>query len=95
MTTGRRITVVVHEDGTETKCPKCGKTLDAATGIGDYSPRPGDVTVCNGCESALQYTESLHLRPLPDQVWAEMDLHEKADLRHAQEIVRKMKHHLN
>lgn len=95
MTSEPRITVVVHEDGTETKCPKCGKTLDAAMGMGDYSPRPGDVTVCNECESVLQYSESLHLRPLPDQVWAEMDIHEKADIQHALEIVRKMKQHLN
>ena len=95
MTSEPKVTVLVHEDGTETTCPKCGKILNAATSIGSYIPRPGDVTVCNGCEAILQYTDAFYLRPLPDQTWAEMDEYEKADIRHAQEIVRKMKNHLN
>ena len=95
MTSEPRVTVVVHEDGTETSCPKCGKILDAATGMGDYSPKPGDVTVCIGCEGVLQYTEDFHLQPIPDQVWAEMDVDEKADIQHAIEAARKMKQRLN
>lgn len=91
MTPEKRLSVLIHEDGTETTCPKCGKILNAATGMGDYSPRPRDVTVCIGCEGLLQYTEELHLEVLPDQRWAEMDPEEKEEIRHAIEMVRAVK----
>ena len=91
MTSDQRLSLLIHEDGTETTCPKCGKILNAATGMGDYSPRPGDVTVCIGCEGLLQYTEELHLETMSDQRWAEMDPEEKAEIQNAIEMIREMK----
>lgn len=86
-----RLNILVHLDGSESKCPHCGKVIDAATGMGDYSPKPGDVTVCLRCEGLNQFTELLHLKKMPDMVWAEMAPEEKEEIQHAIDLVRKMK----
>lgn len=57
----------------ETKCPFCGETLDAATGIGSSSPSPGDISVCVKCRSWLRFTEDLTLRPFEDADFKEID----------------------
>lgn len=48
------------------KCPVCGKTVDAATpfikGQEKARPRPGDVTVCVGCGEICAYTDEMTLR---------------------------------
>lgn len=90
-----RLNILIHLDGSESKCPHCGKVIDAATGMGDYSPKPGDVTVCIGCEGLNQFTEDLHLEVMPDQRWAEMDSEEKEEIRHAIEMVRALKKRRN
>ncbi len=38
-------------------CPFCGKTLDAATCFTreDVDPKPGDLTICSGCEGLLAF----------------------------------------
>jgi hypothetical protein len=44
-------------------CPECGYELDAATKVqGDKgAPEPGDVTVCMGCASVLEFGPELEL----------------------------------
>lgn len=44
-------------------CPKCGYELDAATKVqGDNGgPEPGDVTVCIGCATVLEFGPELKL----------------------------------
>lgn len=44
-------------------CPKCGYTLDAATKVEGTkgAPEPGDLTVCLGCASVLQFGPELKL----------------------------------
>lgn len=65
-------------------CPKCGKTLDAATNVvRDAMPDPGDVTVCIGCAAVLQFGPEMKLseakieempaeirRTLEEVIWA-------------------------
>ena len=37
-------------------CPKCGQELDSMTAVGhDCPPEPGDITVCIGCGTVLEY----------------------------------------
>lgn len=45
-------------------CPECGWTLDSATKLeGDGGgPKVGDITVCIGCASVLEYGPKLKLR---------------------------------
>lgn len=44
-------------------CPTCGKKCDAVTTPeGDYTPEPGDFTICIGCQDVLCFTDSLELR---------------------------------
>lgn len=51
----------------ESACPTCGKTLNAATHMTDARPSPGDCTVCLGCQDILIFTEELDLRQPTDQ----------------------------
>jgi hypothetical protein len=43
-----------------TKCPGCGKILDATTGIG--TPEPGDFSICAYCRTWLIYKDDLTMR---------------------------------
>jgi hypothetical protein len=61
-------------------CPKCGYTLDASTKLeGDKGgPKDGDVTVCIGCASVLEFGPELKLRvirleDLPEDVRATLE----------------------
>lgn len=52
----------------DTKCPTCGKTLDAAgtlSGV-DEIPAPEDVTVCIHCGDIAQFQSDLSLKHVPD-----------------------------
>lgn len=48
-------------------CPACGELLDAATGVAfgartGPSPKPGNVTICAYCTTALVFTDVMTLR---------------------------------
>jgi hypothetical protein len=45
----------------ESKCPKCCKKLDYATGRDGCAPAEGDHTICIGCESILTYGPGMAL----------------------------------
>jgi hypothetical protein len=50
---------------TKDQCPNCTKVLDAVTGAeGDKTlpPKSGDVTICFGCHSVLEFSPDLMLR---------------------------------
>jgi hypothetical protein len=51
----------------ESACPTCGKTLDAATAMIDATPSPGDCTICLGCQDIFIFTEELGLRRPTEQ----------------------------
>lgn len=60
-------------------CPKCGYTFDAATKLeGDKGiPESGDLTVCIGCASMLEFGPDLKLSivelcELPEDVQAKL-----------------------
>jgi len=49
----------------ESKCPSCGETLSAATGIAKDEipvPEPGNFTFCAYCGGLAVFTEGLELR---------------------------------
>ena len=44
-------------------CPKCGATLDAASGVsGALHPKPGDMSICLYCAAALVYEDAMTSR---------------------------------
>ena len=44
-------------------CPKCGATLDAASGIsGARHPKPGDMSICLYCAVVLVYEDAMTSR---------------------------------
>lgn len=52
-----------------TECPKCGKVMDRATGVGhDRRPKPGDLTICIGCAAVLIFQIDLGLKEV-DEVY--------------------------
>ena len=70
---------------TECKCPKCGKTLDAASSI-EYAtpPDPGDISVCIDCLTILRFTKDLSLLELTEAEISRLDpktLAEVAEIR--------------
>jgi hypothetical protein len=49
-------------------CTGCGKVLDMAACVdGDYSPEPGNITVCFTCGHLMAYNNNLKLRDLTDK----------------------------
>lgn len=45
-----------------TLCPECGKNLDrASNAIGTGKPEIGDITICLGCATLLEYIEDFAL----------------------------------
>ena len=69
----------------ETKCPKCGKRLDAAVGPSDR-PNKDDYTICVGCLSILQFNEDLTMRIAKDSPY---------EVEQARDNFRRFKHSLN
>lgn len=49
----------------EVACPRCGKLLDSHTSLeGVEIPSIGDLTICSGCCSILEYGEGLSLKAM-------------------------------
>lgn len=47
----------------EDHCPRCKQKLDAATSSTGYDiPKPGDLSVCLGCQAVLQWDDSMKLQ---------------------------------
>ena len=56
----------------ETKCPTCGKSLNAAgllSGVDD-APDPEDLTVCLYCSNVAQFQSDLSLKHVPESDYA-------------------------
>ena len=50
------------------KCPTCGRENDAATCLDfDVAPRPGDTSICIGCQNVHIFTDDLSLRPATEK----------------------------
>lgn len=49
-----------------TKCPHCGKDINAASSIDDMAatPEPGDFSLCFGCAGFLKFGDNLELLPM-------------------------------
>lgn len=54
-----------------TKCPGCGKLLDACTGFG--TPSPGDYTICMYCKTWLIFNEDLTMREVTTEDLSKLD----------------------
>jgi hypothetical protein len=49
------------------KCLRCGKQIDAATAFdGKAVPKPGDITICIGCNHVMAFAQDLSMRELTD-----------------------------
>ena len=49
------------------RCPWCGALADAATNLtGEAGPEPGDITLCLGCTSPLQFNDRMQLAKISD-----------------------------
>ena len=70
---------------TETRCPTCGKKLDASTG--PNAPRPDDLSVCCYCLTFLRYGPSLSLRELRPDEFEALTASEQSDLRTAHRVL--------
>lgn len=69
-------------------CPKCGKRIDSATGVGhNKRPRPGDLSVCLYCGAYLQFDQLLAVELATDDVLAEADAETREWLRRAREAI--------
>jgi predicted RNA-binding Zn-ribbon protein involved in translation (DUF1610 family) len=45
-------------------CPSCGIILNVASDLsGEYSPEPGDITICAKCQTILAFGEAMDFRP--------------------------------
>lgn len=62
---------------TRPKCLGCKATVDGWTGIGRTRPKPGDVTLCAYCGTAMFYTDKLGLRTPTEEEEAMLQAHPK------------------
>jgi hypothetical protein len=48
----------------ESKCPKCGASLDAVSPVGDKeaTPSEGDFSICGYCGTFLRFGEDLQIK---------------------------------
>lgn len=46
----------------EVVCPKCRKSIDAATGQDGTTPKTGDFSVCFGCGLLMRFTQPPKVR---------------------------------
>jgi hypothetical protein len=82
----------------ESRCPSCGKLLDAATSITDpgASPSPDDMTICVGCGAILKFDKDLHLQELLQKDYDAIDTEDLLMITKMQTAVietkRKMQH---
>lgn len=67
-----------------TRCPTCGKSLDAAgmlAGVDDI-PDPEDLTVCLYCSSVAQFQADMSLKHVPESDYACFDAKNYAGIMH-------------
>lgn len=71
-------------------CPACNKPLDAAASISgeDVGPQPGDVTLCIGCGTFLEYGEDMRLMLLTDAHKDEISAEDLDRLEEIQTMIR-------
>lgn len=64
--TGEPDGIVSHRTPTD-HCPACEYKLDAATSAAGDGAKPsaGDVSLCINCGALLEYTDDLHVIPMP------------------------------
>ena len=76
-------------------CPKCQKILTAVTCTTEdhNAPKPGDVTVCVYCESALEFTDDLSLMLASPETLADAEV--AADIKRSVEVVRLIKQNIH
>ncbi len=69
--------------GSEPRCPECSAVLDAATHMYDRrsQPRPGDVSLCLYCGTALRYGPNLRLQRLTDTEFMALPADTREELR--------------
>lgn len=74
------------------KCPGCRQTLNA-TGDpkGRGAPRPGDVSVCAGCGTILQFDSRLRLTAMTPQQIEQLPPRSAAELIEMKELWRERK----
>lgn len=78
-----------HHLTTEPDCPSCGQLLDGVTGIShDRRPKPGDLSICAGCGTLLEFTKVLTLQVAPKEVVESLSAHDQYLIRIAQETAK-------
>ena len=72
-------------------CPVCGYRLDMSTPVGGGGPpKAGDLNVCLGCTSVLEFTMN-GLRKLPDEDYQALPAETKRQLDKARAILKRLK----
>ena len=72
-------------------CAHCNARLDAASPLRhEAQPSPGDMTVCANCAGALVFDAGYNLRAPSREDMAALPESERAQVRRAQRIVRRM-----
>ena len=75
-----------------TRCPACGRPLDAA-GTTDGSagtPGPGDLTACLRCGEPLRFTDTMDVRRLTELELAELPIADYRELLRVRNFARMM-----
>lgn len=71
------------------RCPQCGRAFDTAShAIEAISPKPGDLTVCLGCASVLQFDKAMRNRVVSEAQLRRMRQKEPATMRQVAKIQR-------
>lgn len=67
-------------------CPFCLEPADRASAVDhEFSPKPGDVSVCLKCQGVVMFGEHMELLPAPAEVVAEVTL----ELSRAQKAIKR------
>jgi hypothetical protein len=93
----RAIEAYARETGTTTRhatttCPHCGRTIDAATGVGDAVPKPGNWAVCAACGGINRYDAKLRPVAPGAEEFAALEPEIRAQLEEMQALVRYRAH---
>jgi hypothetical protein len=89
----KAIKAFADQTGTTTRyaaapCPHCGTTIDAATGVGDAVPEPGNWAVCVACGGIVRYDAELRPVALDAEELAALEPEIRSHLEEMQALVR-------
>ena len=77
-------------------CPECGKQIECNSNlIGQGSPNPGDIALCGYCGACLVFDHDLSRRQAIESDLSSLTPPELIAVRHAQRVIRRIRHSRN